>query len=277
MAKKHFIIKASGEKEPFNIKKFKESLRRAGASSKTIQKLIKKIQRRKPKTTQLLHEFTTNLLKEEAPPLADRYNVKRALMELGPDGYPFEKYIAHLLTMQGYNTQTNQVIKGACIDHEIDVIAQKDNHHYMVEAKFHNSPGLKSNVKVTLYIQARFEDVSTYWQQKTRKDNAIHIPWLITNTKFTSQAIQYGECKKMKLLAWNYPKHNNLAQMIEQYNLFPITTLTSLNKKQKKTFLQKGLVLCSQVESQQKLLKSMKFSDQKIKKLLQEANAVCKL
>lgn len=123
-------------------------------------------------------------------------------MELGPDGYPFEKYIGQLLEKLGHTVEVNVVIPGVCVDHEIDIMAQKKGHHCIVECKYHNRSGLKTDVKVALYMQARFEDIRDAWERNPHHTQELHNVWIVTNTKFTSEAIKYGICKKMKMISW---------------------------------------------------------------------------
>jgi transposase InsO family protein len=272
-----YIRKSSGEKQRFNLHKFRRSLLKAGAQEKDITTIIHRIKKEKPKSTQRIHEIATEMLQKQNPPVADRYNLKRALMELGPHGYPFEKFVAHLFSLQSYKTETNRVVPGACVDHEVDIVANKNNHHYMIECKFHNRIGMKSDVKVTLYVQARFEDIRDAWEQKEHGREEYHQAWVATNTQFTSEAIRYGECKNMQLLGWGYPAKDSLAELIQKYDLFPITTLTSLTKYQKRTFLKKGLVLCKDARSHKKMLENMGLKPREIQKIISEAEAVCKL
>ncbi len=272
-----YIRKSSGEKQRFNLHKFRRSLLKAGAQEKDINAIIRRLKKEKPKNTNRIHEITTEMLQKLNPPVADRYNLKRALMQLGPHGYSFEKFVAHLFELEGYKTKTNQIIRGACVDHEIDVIAQKKNDHAMLECKFHNRIGMKSDVKVTLYVQARFEDIRDRWQQEEVEANEHHSAWVVTNTQFTSEAIKYGVCKEINLLGWGYPARRSLGYLIQKYDLFPITTLTSLSTAQKRTFLKKGLVLCKEARSHTKTLQKLGLKPQEIQKIIAEAEAVCKL
>jgi len=205
-----FIKKSSGKKEEFNIKKLHLSLRKSGANSKLIEQIIEEIKKQKLRSTKTIHQFVTQILTKKSPSVAARYNLKRALMELGPTGYPFEQFVAHIFTAQGYETMTNQIINGNCVDHEIDITAKKANKHFMIECKFHNRIGLKTNIKVILYIQSRFEDVRIEWEQKPRDSHEFHRAWVVTNTRFTSKAIKYAECMDIKLLGWKYPKNQGI-------------------------------------------------------------------
>ncbi len=257
-----YIRKSSGEKEEFSIKKFRRSLRRSGADAKTIEKIIARVKKEKPKSTKKLHELATQLLQKYQPPIADRYNLKRALMELGPAGYPFELFVAQLYAHQGYKVLSNQLVNGFCVDHEVDIIAEKGKQHVMIECKFHNRPGLKSDVKVSLYIQARFEDIRDAWERNPQHPHEFHQVWLVTNTRFTSEAIKYGECKNIKLVSWAYPENKGLAVMIDSLGLHPITTLTSLTKQQKRSFIKEGLILCKDAQKHITMLKRLGFSKQ---------------
>ena len=272
-----YIRKSSGEKQRFDLHKFRRSLLKAGAQEKTINAIVKKIKADRPKSTQKIHAIATALLQKKSPPIADRYNLKRSLMELGPHGYPFEKFIAQLFAHQGYTTQVNQIIDGACVDHEVDIIAHKKDRHLIIECKFHNRVGLKSDVKVPLYVQARFEDIRDAWEGNPHHTKEFHQVWIVTNTQFTTQALKYGECKKMKLMSWAYPAHASLASLIEKYDLFPITTLTSLNRRQKRIFLKHGLVLCKDAQDHKKTLQKLGLKPAEIKRIIHEAQAVCNI
>lgn len=272
-----FIRKSSGQKEAFNLKKFRLSLRKAGADTKLINSIISQIKKQQPRSTKEIHEITTLMLKKQQPPIAARYNLKRALMELGPAGFPFEQFVAHIFKAMGYKVNNNVVIEGKCVDHEIDIVAQKTDKHFMIECKFHNRSGLKSDVKVTLYMQARFDDIRASWEADPNHGHEFHHGWVVTNTRFTSQALKYGTCMDIKLLGWKYPEGKGIAKLIDDLGLHPITALTSLSRSQKRQFIKNGFVLCRDASKHKALLKQLGFSPHQTKKLIEEAEAVCTL
>ncbi len=273
----YYIRKSSGKKEAFNIKKFRISLRKAGVGAKFINTIINEVKKRRPRNTKEIHTITLELLEKNTPYLAARYNLKRALMELGPAGYPFEQFVSKLFEQQKFNVVTNQICPGICVDHEVDIIAQKQKKHFMIECKFHNRPGLKTNVKVSLYIQARFEDIKEFWEKDTKHGQEFHQAWIVTNTKFTSEAIKYAQCRNMKLMSWAHPRGESLATIIEKFGLHPITALTTLSRRQKRTFLKNDFVLCRDAQKQTGLLKKLGFTPHKIKQLIKEATDICNL
>ncbi|MCK5632249.1 restriction endonuclease [bacterium] len=273
-----YIIKSSGQQELFDIKKFRRSLLKAGASRTLIGKVVREIKKRDDlRSTKDIYEFAIDFLDKTDRPIAARYNLKRALMDLGPAGFPFEKFIAEVFRAQGYDVEIGKIINGICVNHEVDVSAQKDQKHYMIECKFHNRRNLKSDVKVALYIKARFDDIKKAWEKDPNHGHKLHGAWIVTNTVFTSQAIAYGSCVGIHMLDWKHPKETNLPDTIHRLGLHPITALTSLNSHQKKECIKAGFVLCRHARDHKETLKHLRLTDYQIKKLINESEAVCSL
>ena len=268
------ITKYSGDIEEFELSKFTRSLQHSRASTATIAQICQELEKLKPTSTQQIYDYTLKRLIALDRPAAARYNLKHALLELGPAGFPFEKFIAHILHFQGYQVQTGVIVAGMCVNHEIDVLATKDGKNYLGECKFHNSLGLKSDVKITLYIQARFEDIQKATERNKKEGHLFDQPWLITNTKFTLDAIAYAQCVNMRLTSWSYPADHSLAHIIDTLKLYPVTTLTTLNFDQKKLLISNNLILCRDLVHNQKTLKDLNFSDAHIQEIIAEAQAV---
>ncbi len=271
-----YITKSSGKKELFNIKKFRRSLQKAGASGSLIGKIVREIEKKEGlRSTKDIYEFALNYLDKVDRPLAARYNLKRALMDLGPAGYSFELFIAELFRHQEYKIEMNKTVRGICVNHEVDIFAHKKDKHYIIECKFHNRRGLKSDVKVPLYIKARFDDVKQAWKRAPKNTHQIHGAWVVTNTVFTSVALQYGNCVGLHMLDWKHPENNSLPDLINRFGLHPITALTSLNKHQKKECIKTGFVLCRQTSEHRDVLKKLRLTDHQIERLIQESEKVC--
>lgn len=262
------VKKASGDLEPFSEEKVISSLLRAGADTVLSQQIVAHVKKELYDgiPTRKIYSHIFELLKKEKSPSLGRYNLKKNIMDLGPTGYPFEKFVAALLQHSGYQVETGVEVRGHCVTHEIDVIARKDDQRIMVECKFHNQPGTRSDVKVALYVKARFDDLTEIFNQA----------WLVTNTKLTSDAVQYGECAGMRLIGWSYPPSGALQDLIEQSGLHPITCLTSLTKNQKQTLLSSDIVLCRDITTDKKdILSSLALSDEQKTRLFAEIGAVC--
>src|SRR3990167_6851143 len=242
------VIKNSGRMELFDSKKVERSLLNSGADDRLVDSILSQINLEiyDGISTGKLYERIYGLLHKEKQSVGDRYNLKSAIAELGPTGYPFEKFIARLLTHSGYQTQTNIIAPGKCVTHEIDVVAIKGKERLMVECKFHTRPEGRSDVKVALYIKARFDDLVS-GSKKSAQNLKFHRAWLVTNTKLTFDAITYGECVGLKMLAWSYPKTGSLQNLIEAANLYPVTSLSLLSADQKQKLLSQDIVLCHDI------------------------------
>jgi Restriction endonuclease len=274
-----YITKADGGKELFEEDKLVESLERVGGSPEVVDAVIEKVgnEIKDGMTTGEIYHHAFELLRTMARPVAMKYSLRRALSELGPEGFPFEKFISQIFKTWGYETLTDQTVLGSCVSHEVDVVAWNADKLIMVEAKFHNEFGLKSDVKVALYVKARFDDIKGTMYDYGGIKRPITEGWLVTNTKFTDQAIKYGECKGLKMIGWNYPQKGNLQQIIEESGLHPLTCLATLSNIHKKLLLKKGIVLCRELKEQPQLMKEVGLDDLKITKVLEEVNQVCGL
>ena len=268
------IRKASGEKEPFSQQKLESSLKRAGADDMAISAIISEI---KPwlyngVSTKKIYKKAFKLLTSQKRGLAARYSLKKAIMELGPTGYPFEHFVGQLLQHLGFKTEVGQLLEGKCVKHEVDVVATGDKVQYFVECKYYNSQGKYADVKVPLYIRSRFDDIVEKRRNVAEyKDFTFH-GWIITNTRFTTDAMNYGKCAGLQLISWDYPGGQSLKDIIEREGLFPVTVLTMLNKEQKQVLLDKGIVLCSQIYKQNGILNKLGLSENKKKKIIEEVN-----
>ncbi|OHB16598.1 MAG: hypothetical protein A2544_01985 [Candidatus Zambryskibacteria bacterium RIFOXYD2_FULL_43_10] len=256
MAEQITVLKANGEREIFDEEKLRSSLFHAGASEEAVEQVMSHIlpELRNDMTTNDIYRHAFSVLQKISKPVARSYSLRRAVMDLGPSGFPFEDFIAKVLEAKGYKCQTRQTVLGECVPHEVDVVAYNEKELIMIEAKFHNGLGTKSDLKVVLYIKARFDDLGGNVFDYGGTDRRITGCWLITNTKFSSTAIHYGICKNLTMIGWNYPEKGSLQDMIENEALHPITCLVSLSAADKKILLEKRIVLCSDIKKNPKLL-----------------------
>lgn len=261
------IRKASGETEPFSREKLDRSLSMTGASPALIDRVIDRVLKKISPgiSTRKLYRMAYQFLQKEARYLAARYSLKRAVMSLGPSGYPFEKFVGALLQKQGYETQVGVILQGACVTHEVDVVAIKGNHRRLVECKYHNHEGIKCDVKIPLYVYARSLDL-----KNNSPSELVSEFWLVTNTKFTSDAIKYSECVGLNLLSWDYPEGRSLKLLIEKESVHPITCLTTLKSNQKKKLLSNNVVLCHEIMEKPDLLREIGLKEALINRVVKE-------
>lgn len=267
------VVKADGEEEFFDPAKLDASLLRAGASDSARQAVTKKVlsELRDGMTTGDIYRHAYEYLREtEEKPVAARYSVKRAVLDLGPSGFPFEQFLAEVLRAHGWSARTGVALTGRCAPHEVDVLAEKEGRRIGIEAKFHNEAGGKTDIKDALYVHARYEDLRRAPEASSRVDEG----WLVTNTRFTRNAIRYAQCSNLTLLGWDYPRGRGLMEMIEEAHVHPLTCLTTLSEGEKRRLLEHKVVLCKSVKTAH-LLEEYGVKPDNIPAIMEEAGRLC--
>ena len=272
------IIKANGEKALFKIEKLINSLEKSEADKTIIDQIVKDIESvvYDGMTTKKIYKMAFKMLKGKSRVSASKYKLKKAIMELGPTGFPFEKFVGEILKQEGFDTKVGVIVQGNCVQHEVDVIAEKDNKHYMIECKYHSDNGRFCNVKIPLYIYSRFLDVEKQWERQKGHETKLHQGGIYTNTRFTSDAIQYGTCVGLMLVSWDYPKQNSLKDRIDKSGLHPLTSLTTLTKAEKSKLLEKGIVLCKELHEKPALLEQIGVQKSRHKNILEDSRELCR-
>ncbi|MCK5856915.1 MAG: restriction endonuclease [Bacteroidales bacterium] len=271
---KIIITKKSGEKVPFDESKLRNSLERSGAGKDDIEKVLAVLdgQLVDGMSTHKIYQKAYDLLKIKSRKVAGRYRLKKAMMELGPTGYPFERFVGKLIEFQGFDTEVGVIVKGKCVKHEVDVVAESEAKRIIVECKFHRQGNRKSDVKVAMYIRSRFTDIENAWKEEGKLDHQELEGWLVTNTRFTEDALTYGKCAGLKLISWDYPEIGSLRQRIDHAGLHPITSLHTMSKREKQYILDEGLVLCKELSEEVLFKYGLRAS--KVHKIMEEANSL---
>ncbi len=264
------IVKKSGERVVFDSSKLKQSLERSGAGTEDIEYIIGQVREKivDGMSTRKLYQIAYSLLRKRSNKVAGRYRLKKAILELGPTGFPFEKFVGELFKHQGYDVQVGVVVPGKCVTHEVDVIARKGKKQLMMECKFHSDTSRKSDVKVPMYISSRFYDVKSQWEKEYGDEIDFYQGWVVTNTRFTQDAINFGRCAGLQLMSWDYPRKGSLRDRIDASGLHPVTALQSLKKAEKQQILDMGIVLCRNLSPN--ILRDINVSERRINKAITE-------
>lgn len=268
------ITKADGTTEEYDPRKLEHSLRRAGASDTLIESIVSDVEKEigKGTTTSELYYKAFQLLRQGEHVSAARYAIRKAVLELGPSGFPFERFVAEIFRARGFAATNDVILEGRCVPHEVDLVAIKNGEKTIAELKFHNEAGYKTDVKVALYVHARFEDIKTRSEQSEKI-----IPLLITNTKFTQHAIDYGNCVGLSMIGWTYPHEGNLQDLIQETRMYPVTVLTSLSNQEKKLLIDADAGLCSAVAKDGAVLQRAGIEKNNAERAFEESRALCGL
>ena len=222
-----FVIKYDGRREEFDPEKIRQSCLRSGATPEKAEEIVEYAKKKVydgMSTKKLMKLVYAKLNCTSGKHIAIRYSLKEAITELGPEGYEFEWYVAHLLREDGYKTihSPDPKLKGHWVDHEIDVLAQKGKEKVIIECKHHFKSHTWTGLEVPLIQWARLEDLD-------ENGNCITGAWIITNTKFSEHAIRYSKGKNIRLIGWNYPPGQGLEKLIERERRYPLTVLKMPN------------------------------------------------
>ncbi len=278
-SKNFYVINNSGERELLSLNKMIASARRSGADlqlAKTIADTIQKKVKRDGIKTSEIYGWIKEMLSSQNPKSAMKYSLKEAIRKLGPAGYWFEKYISKLYEAYGYGTKINQIIKGACTDYEIDVLLcdNKDKKFSFGECKYHNQAGVKVSISVILENYASFIDLKEGRLAKSYAERGYEVKrTIITNTKFTSKAVNYSNHYGIDLLGWKYPRNRGLEYYIELHGYYPVTILPSVNNLVLAELYERDILFAKDLldsKIQNKLLKKP-LNSVSIKKLIKEA------
>jgi hypothetical protein len=275
--KEFHVIKSSGERAKFSLTKLRRSLQRSGADETLVNQIVDQVRDELYQgiSTKEIYNRAFTLLKKKKSVFASKYKLKKAIYELGPTGFPFEKFVAAILEYSGYSTEVGKVIKGDCVQHEVDVFAKKNGLLAVIECKFHGEEGRNCNVKVPLYIHSRYNDIKSHWENKKSNSIAMDKGWVVTNTRFTEDAIAYGKCVDLYLLSWDIPKDNGLKDRIDRLGLYPITVSTLLSKREKQFLLSRDVVLCRQLLNDSFFLDHLEVSEPRKAKIMKELRQLC--
>ena len=271
------IIKSSGEKVKFSLEKLRTSLKRSGADDKIVAQILNKVRDELYQgiSTKEIYNRAFALLNKKKSHFALKYKLKKAIYELGPTGFPFERFVGAILNYSGYETEVGTILQGKCVSHEIDVLACKNAKTTIIECKFHSEQGNNCDVKVPLYINSRYQDIKDNWYKLKKQDTSLTQGWVVTNTRFTKDALQYGNCCGLYLLSWDYPLNNGLKDRIDRLRLYPITVSSLLTQHEKQFLLSKLVVLCRDLIKDNFYLDHLGISETRKKKILDEISQLC--
>jgi predicted RecB family endonuclease len=271
-----YIQKANGSLVLFNREKLVGSLVRSGAKENQANSIADEIEINlvHGMKTQKIYQKAFKLLRSGNRPAASNYQLRRAVMDLGPSGYPFEHLVSAIFRHQGYEVKTGVIMQGMCVTHEVDVFAENKHEVRFIECKFHNQPGVKSDVKIAMYVNSRVIDLKKRWLKDHPDEKRTITGGLVTNTKLTEDARIFASCSGIMGIGWDTPHKIALLDKLTEMRLLPITLIPSLTKREREEIVKEGIVLCRELVNAEDQLKNTLIERYRIEKLIAEAKEV---
>lgn len=241
------IKKKTGEAELFDPQKLCDSMVNVGASANLAEQVCSIVEESidSGASTEKIYTTTRKYLAEFDAGMAAVYGLDRGLSALGPSGFLFEQYVGALLRELGYTVKTNVFVPGEGAVHEIDVWAEKGNLVFIIEAKYRNDYKRKTHIDQVMYADARLGDIRRRAQHDG--DTREYYGWVITNTRFTDNAMSYVAFRDIQLMGWDYPKYINLMKIAYEKKLYPVTVIPSMTRTSLKMLSEKGIVLVKEL------------------------------
>jgi Holliday junction resolvase-like predicted endonuclease len=224
------VKKADGRMEPYSREKVIRTCLRLRLEQREAEKVADEIESRlyegmpTRRVLQMMYEHG----QREKEHLGHMTDLREAiaLMRPKPD---FEQFVAIMMESEGYKVATNKVLNGACVDHEIDVIASSQQEVLYIEVKHHSQFHTFTGLDNFLEINSSFEDLMQGYLAHRHKYNFTK-PMLVVNTKISDHARRYAACRGIGVIAWSVPDRNGLEHRIHHRRLYPVTVIKGVDK-----------------------------------------------
>ena len=241
------VTKANGYKQPFDRNKVVQTCLRMGASPQVADKVAGMVERRLYAgiSTREILQLTFRFIRKYKPTVKHLLDLRKGLSMMEPKP-EFETYIRTLLANSGYEVESNRILRGKCGEHEVDAIAKKDGVTYFVEVKHHYSYHTLTGLDESRIAQAILEDANDGYllgMSTLKIDRAM----IVTNTRYSKHAIQYGSCKNILQIGWSSPHTLGLRDMVQNSALYPLSCLRGIKYETRMRLVNSGIVLVKQL------------------------------
>ena len=270
-----YVTKADGSKQPFDKQKIINTCLRLQATPEQAQSIADKIEARAYDgiPTKKILQMVFQYMKKYRPAIGYQIDLRQAIAMLRskPD---FEIFVAKLFEAMGYGVETNLIIQGKCIEHEIDVVARKEEEVILVEVKHHVNHHTYSGLDVFLQLNSTLEDLREGYE--IGKNNfRFTKATLICNTKVSEHAKRYALCKGLEFIAWKFPPEKGLERIIEEYKLYPITFLKEIERNEAYKLADVGIVTIKQLlDYTEKISRKTGINERRIRELQRAAKII---
>ena len=224
------VTKADGSRQPFDKQKVFRTCIRMRATPEAATAVADRVESKiyEGITTKLILQMIFRYMKEYRPAVRYQTDLRQAiaLMRPQPD---FEKYVALLLTEQGYHVDSNKIVRGKCVEHEVDAIARKGSEIIYVEVKHHFQHHTFTGIGVFLEAWASYVDLLEGYEE-AKNPYRFNKVMVICNTKISEHAQQYAACKGILYTGWNYPSGSSMEEMVRSKSLYPTTMMKDLDR-----------------------------------------------
>ena len=271
-----FVTKADGTRQPFDKPKIMRTCLRMGATLPVAELIAEEIETRiyDGIETKKILQMIFKRLRKHKPVIRHQIDLRKALSLLNP-APDFERFIQLLLSEHNYEVTPNQIVRGKCVEHEVDAVARKNGKTCIVEVKHHFKYHTPTSLDVSRISRAVFEDVTEGYElglNNLKVDYAL----IVCNTKLSEHAKRYADCRGIRHIGWSSPPNHDLQTMIEEKKLYPITFLKGLNAETRNKLASNGIILLKQLteKTPKELRRQTGISKEKLESILGKARTI---
>jgi hypothetical protein len=270
------VTKADGTKQLFDKEKVIRTCLKMHVSEEEAREVANKVEMKLYEgiPTKKILEMIFFYLKNYRPQIKHQIDLRESisLMRPKPD---FENFVGIVLRGQGYEVEPPQLIRGRCVEHEIDGIAKKGTDTIYVEVKHHFQSHTYTGVAVFLETWATFVDLFDGFELH-KSPYKFNKALVVCNTKFSDHALQYSKCKGISHIGWNTPQDNSLEKMVWEEKLYPITLIKAMDKRSEEKLGDTGVILLRQLADTDvnDLIRKTRLNRQKLILLKEKARQI---
>lgn len=268
-----YVTKADGSTQLYNREKIVQTSLRLGADRTLAEQIARQIE---PKLydgipTRRILQLLFSYMRKPKPAVKHLFDLRRGISYMEPKP-EFEMFVRALLTYSGYAVQSNRVLRGLCGEHEVDAIAVKDGLTYFVEAKHHETYHAFTGLDESRIARAILEDVTEGYIRGTT-DIKIDGAIIVTNTKYSYHAANYGACRGIIQVGWSTPAGFSVRDTVIEHCLYPLSCIRGLSRETRMRLVAVGIVLVRQLLDQDRhyLERQLGLSPQTVSSLLEKA------
>ncbi|MCW4001261.1 MAG: restriction endonuclease [Candidatus Bathyarchaeota archaeon] len=244
------MTKADGSKQLFSREKVALTCLRMGADREVADRIALQVERHLYEgiPTGRILQLIFSLMRKPKPAVGHLYDLRRgiSLMEPKPE---FEAFVRVLLGYSGFEVKPNVMLRGLCGEHEADAIATKNGVTYLVEAKHHFAYHALTGLDESRIARAIIEDVTEGYIRGVT-DLKIDCAMIVTNTRYSEHARNYGGCRGILQVGWESPDGFGLRETVEKHRLYPLSCLRGLDRQTRLRLVSIGIVLIRQLLEQ---------------------------
>lgn len=271
-----YVSKVDGRRERFDRGKIIATCLRLNAARDIAESVAAKVESNLYDgiPTREIIRMIYRFLAEDRPEVRLQLDLRKAisLMRSKPD---FEQYVRRLLSECGYEVIGPEIVRGRCIEHEVDAIATMNNETTYVEVKHHAWPHTYTGLDVFLQAQAAFEDLARGYEIGANRF-PFRKAMMVCNTKLSNHARVYADCAPIGHIGWKSPSGNSLEELVKQKKLYPITMDRLLDARTEARLADAGVLLLHELSEAEvkELSKRTRLNPNRVSRLASRARRI---